>query len=472
MSTFASAPLLQAASMEGADQDAKNDHRTSDDLNEVAVLGGGISGLTAALRLAESGHNVVLIEASNQLGGLGTFFEHDGRTFEKFYHCMLPSDGPLLSLLDHLGLRQSVYWKPSSFGYAHLGQIYPLNTPPDLLKFKPLSFVDRIRVGITGLYGRLASDRGLDDITAVDWLTRLSGAHAFRTFWEPMLRAKFGDRYASVPALWFWTRFNREKGDKDGETKGYIRGGYKRIIDTLEDRLRHLGVEIRLNEPVHSVDLLSSGRVLIETNAGKHTTDRVVSTLPAPSFVKVSGPALRRGMVPMDESLDYQGVINTMLFLKRPLSPHYWLATPDPSYPFDGVVETSTLTDEADRGQRHVVYLTRYLHRTDPRFTHEDEHIASQDWDAMKRLFPDLLDGDLETSFVFRAPFVEPIYRLGHLRLKPPEVLVPGKVFLASTAQVYPTVTSWNGIVDQVNLTLDLMLSNGRRKVRVGNASV
>ncbi len=458
--------------MEGADQAAKNDHRTSDDLNEVAVLGGGISGLTAALRLAESGYNVVLMEASNQLGGLGTFFEHDGRTFEKFYHCMLPSDGPLLSLLDHLGLRQSVYWKPSSFGYSHLGEVYPLNTPPDLLKFKPLSFVDRIRVGITGLYGRLASDRGLDDITAVDWLTRLSGAHAFRTLWEPMLRAKFGDRYASVPALWFWTRFNREKGDKDGETKGYIRGGYKRIIDTLEDRLRHLGVEIRLNEPVHSVDLLSSGRVLIETNAGKHTTDRVVSTLPAPSFVKVSGPALRRGMVPVDESLDYQGVINTMLFLKRPLSPHYWLATPDPSYPFDGVVETSTLTDEADRGQRHVVYLTRYLHRTDPRFTHEDDQIASQDWDAMKRLFPDLLDDDLETSFVFRAPFVEPIYRLGHLRLKPPEVLVPGKVFLASTAQVYPTVTSWNGSVDQVNRTLDLMLSNGRRKIRVGNASV
>lgn len=473
MSTFASAPLLKAASAEGASRSSTIDERTSDDLNEVAVLGGGISGLTAALRLAESGHHVVLIEGSDQLGGLGTFFEHDGRTFEKFYHCMLPSDGPLLDLLDHLGLRQHVYWKPSSFGYSHLGQTYPLNTPLDLLAFKPLSFVDRIRVGITGLYGRLASARGLDDITAVDWLTKLSGAHAFRTFWEPMLRAKFGDRYASVPALWFWTRFNREKGDKDGETKGYIQGGYKRIIDTLAQRLRDLGVEIRLNEQIQNVDLTSSGRAVVETtNSAKLTTDRIVSTLPAPTFLSVAGPALRRAMVPIDESLDYQGVINSLLFLKRGLTPHYWLATPDPSYPFDGVVETSTLTDEDDRGPRHVVYLTRYLHRTDPRFTLDDASIAAQDWKAMKRLFSDLTDDDLEQSFVFRAPFVEPIYRLGHQRRRPPEVLVPGRVFLASTAQVYPTVTSWNGSVEQVNRTLDLMLANGRRKVRVGNTIV
>jgi hypothetical protein len=47
-----------------------------------------------------------------------------------------------------------------------------------------------------------------------------------------MLEAKFGDRYHDVPALWFWTRFNREKGESKGECKGYIKGGYKHITDT------------------------------------------------------------------------------------------------------------------------------------------------------------------------------------------------------------------------------------------------
>src|SRR3954469_21627213 len=157
----------------------------------VAVIGGGISGLTAAFRLAQGGARVTLYEASGELGGLGTFFEHKGRTFEKFYHCMLPSDGPLLALLSELGLRDEVYWKPTSFGYWHKDQVLPLNTPRDLLKFTPLGFFSRLRVGFTGLYGSKVSDAGLDDISAVDWLTKLSGRRAFNTFWKPMLQAKF-----------------------------------------------------------------------------------------------------------------------------------------------------------------------------------------------------------------------------------------------------------------------------------------
>ena len=126
--------------------------------DRIAVIGGGISGLTAALRLMKQGKAVTLIEASSQLGGLGTFFEHDGHAFEKFYHCMLPTDGPLLELIEELGLTSEIYWKPTTFGYAFKERIFPLNTPADLLKFGPLPFLDRLRVGFTGLDGRMASD--------------------------------------------------------------------------------------------------------------------------------------------------------------------------------------------------------------------------------------------------------------------------------------------------------------------------
>lgn len=42
--------------------------------SHVAVIGGGISGLAMAYWLSKSGARVTLYEASNQLGGLGTFF--------------------------------------------------------------------------------------------------------------------------------------------------------------------------------------------------------------------------------------------------------------------------------------------------------------------------------------------------------------------------------------------------------------
>ncbi|MBL9179208.1 MAG: FAD-dependent oxidoreductase [Verrucomicrobiaceae bacterium] len=425
--------------------------------HSIAVLGGGISGLTCALRLAQEGRCVTLIEGSGQLGGLGTFFEHDGRTFEKFYHCMLPSDGPLLRVLEALGIRDDVYWKPTTFAYAHQGRFFPLNTALDLLKFAPLRFIDRIRVGITGLYGRLASDKGLDDITTVKWLTKLSGTRAFAKFWRPMLEAKFGDRHHDVPALWFWTRFNREKGESKGERKGYIKGGYKHITDTFARVLHANGGTIRLKTTVQQMDIDDEGRVAITTAAGVEKFDQVVVTLPTPQVEKLIGPALRREMPALDTTTDYQGVINCLLFLKKPLTPHYWVATPEGEHPFDGVVETSTLTDTADRGSRHVVYLTKYLHRDDVRFAASDDCIRAGWIPALKNLFPQLQDDDIEASFVFRAPFVEPIYRLGQMKLRPPEELVADKVYLANTAQVYPVVTSWNGSVTQAERTLAVM---------------
>lgn len=427
-------------------------------VKRIAVLGAGISGLTCALRLAEQGHAVTLLEGSEQLGGLGTFFEHDGRTLEKFYHCLLPSDGPLLALLDSLGLRDDVYWKPSSFAYADGTQIFPLNTPVDLLKFTPLSFIDRIRVGITGVYGRIASAKGLDDITAAQWLSQWSGSSAFAKFWKPMLEAKFGDRYEDVPALWFWTRFNREKGERQGEVKGYIKGGYKHITDTFAQKLKQLGVTLRLNTRIQSVDLDDDGTPTVETEAGSESYDQCVVTLPWPMFAKTAGARLKAASPATDWNIDFQGVINHLLLLRRPLTKHYWLATPGTEYPFDGIVETSTLTEEADRGNRHVVYLTKYLHRDDPRFVQPEAEIEGTWFTALQKLFPDLKAEDVETQFTFRAPCVEPVYTRGFMQRRPPEVLIPGRIFLATTTQVYPVVTSWNGSVIQAARTLESLV--------------
>jgi protoporphyrinogen oxidase len=424
----------------------------------IAVVGGGISGLACALRLAEAGRKVTLFEASTQLGGLGTFFEYAGRTFEKFYHCLLPSDAPLLNLLERLQLSNEVYWKDSSFAYADGDRIFPLNRPVDLLRFSPLSLPARIRVGVTGLWGRLVSGDGLDDITTAEWLRRLSGRTAFAKFWQPMLEAKFGDRWEQIPALWFWTRFNREKGEAKGERKGYIRGGYKRVIDTLERRLLDLGVKIEKGQAIEAIEAGGADRPLVQAGGEQHRFDQCLIALPWPAFAKIAGENLRR-LAAIDWTIDFQGVVNHVLFLKRPLTPHYWLATPAAEIPFDGVVETSTLTDETDRGaDRHVVYLTKYMHRSDPRFSVPEQEIQSGWWSALRRLFPDLRDQDVEAQHLFRAPFVEPIYSRGYLKRRPPEVLVPGSVFLATTAQVYPTVTSWNGSVLQAERTLAAML--------------
>lgn len=427
----------------------------------IAVVGGGIGGLVSAYLLAKAGARVTIYEATDQLGGLGTFFQYRNGYLERFYHCMLPSDRHLLGVLRELGLEDQIYWKETSFGFMRGEQLYGLNTALELLRFSPLSLIDRIRVGLTGLWGSICSSSGLDDVTCVEWLSRISGHRAFETFWKPMLQAKFGDRYHEVPALWFWTRFNREKGGGKRECKGYIRGGYKRIIVALAEAIEAHGGTIRLQAPVEKLDLTEDERLIVHAAGDNpHVYDRIVVTTPIFALRKaLADGRLASVAEQIDAGIDMQGVVNAVFMLRRGLTKHYWVATIDEEIPFQGIVESTTLLEKTDTAGVHLVYLMNYVHRTDLRFHQSDAEILDAYMTGLKRLFPDLLDEDVIDRFVFRSPFVEPIYTTGYQQRKPPTTLLPGKLYLATTTQVYPQVTSWDGAAGLAQKVIDELLS-------------
>ena len=97
----------------------------------VAVIGGGISGLASALRLAARGARVTLFEGEDFLGGLGTTFPYGDGHLERFYHCILPDDGALLGLIRELGMESELLWRPTAMGFMYRQKIYPMNTALD-----------------------------------------------------------------------------------------------------------------------------------------------------------------------------------------------------------------------------------------------------------------------------------------------------------------------------------------------------
>jgi protoporphyrinogen oxidase len=434
------------------------------DPGRVAVIGGGIAGLSAAHFLAAAGARVTLYEASDQLGGLGTFFPWRGIHLERFYHCMLPSDRHLLAVLKDIGLEQHTYWKETGFGFMRNGRLYGLNTPAELLRFDVLPLVDRLRVGVTGLWGSLRSSKGLDDMTCEAWLSGLSGRRAFDSFWKPMMRAKFGDRYHEVPALWFWTRFNREKGGKK-ERKGYLPGGYKRIADRLAESLTERGAVVRMRSPIELVDLDEQGRPVVRVEGQPpQTFDRAVLT-PPPQHLRrlVAGGKLAPVLQRVDPNVDMQGVINAVLMMKRGLTPYYWAAAIDAGIPFQGIVESTNLIERSQLGGSHLFYLMNYVHRSEAAFAEDDAAILAKYWAGLRRLFPDLRDEDVVDRYVFRTPFVEPLYTLGYARRKLPNALVTGRVYLSTSSQVYPEVTSWNGATGLSRAVVDQLLAETAR---------
>jgi protoporphyrinogen oxidase len=430
----------------------------------VGVIGGGIAGLASAHYLQDAGAQVELFEAAPSFGGLGSSFSHEGHDLDRFYHVLLPTDKHLLELCEALGIRDRVYWKEAALGFCYQRRLYGLSGPLDLLQFGAVPLIDRLRLGLTALYcSHVASSAGLDDVTALDWLTRLSGRRAGQRLWRPLLEAKFGDAYDRIPALWYWTGFNREKGTRK-EVKGYLRGGYTGLADTLLESLVSRGVTLHANTPISALDL-SGGRPRVATPSGSFDFDRVVSTVPLADLSRmVAGGSLEDRIRPFANLIDYQGVVNVLVLLRRPLTPHYWIPVVDSGVPFDGIVETTRVISLEDTGGHHLVYLLNYVHRTDSLFNRNPATIAAEYVDALLGLFPELERRDIRDAFVFKAPYVEPLYSPGYGRRKPPEELVPGRVYLATTAQVYPNVTSWNSSIGVAKLVVDRLL----RRVREG----
>lgn len=435
-------------------------------VSRIAIIGGGISGLTTAYRLASAGARVTLFESADRFGGLGTQFVHDGHTFDRFYHVILPTDHDLLSLATELGLGASVYWDEASLGFLYQRRLYRLAGPLDLLRFDPVPVVDRIRLGLTALWAsHVARPEPLDDMTVAVWLRRLSGRRAFEKLWRPLLEAKFGDAYDSIPAIWYWASFNREKGTRE-EVKGYLRGGYGALASAVIDSARSSGADLRTGVTVERV-ILHDGRNgssrpdgAVELRLGGESVffDKAVFCTPFAAVPRLAdaatlGPHLDG--LPVD--LDHQGVINVLLMLRHSLTPHYWLPVVECGVPFRGIVETTQVLDERDAAGRHLVYLLNYVHRDTEEFARSDDEIIASYVDGLLSMFPNLDERDILSKHVFRTPYVEPIWTTGYSRRMPPSELVPGRIFLATTAQVYPKVTSWNssiGLANQVSETV------------------
>jgi protoporphyrinogen oxidase len=431
----------------------------------AAVLGGGITGLATALALTGRGVRVTLFEGDGDLGGLGTTFAWRDTHLEKFYHCILPDDAALLPRIAELGLSDQLLWRETAMGFMYQGRIWPMNTPMDLLRFGPLSPWERVRMGLLGLRARHAGlAPALDDITAEDWVRGLVGDRCFEVLWKPLLSAKIGDHYRALPALWLSSRMNREKASGP-ERKGCLTGGYRALIDAFAATLRARGAGIRLRAKVEGLAETSDGMTVALADGVRERFDLVVSTLPLVTFQRITRElALPPGL--RDLTLDYQGVVSSVFLTEQPLTHYYWMPWVDSGVRAQGVIEMSNLVPRSRTHGLHVNYLVNYTHRDTPLFQLDDDALLAVHAADLARLFP-AAAATVRERFVFRAPFVEPIWTTGYSRLLPPHRVRPGRLYLAGTSQVYPRVNSWNSccaVVDQMlpEIEADLAAAGAR----------
>ena len=408
----------------------------------IGVLGGGIAGLASAWFLLRAGYRPVVLEATAQLGGVGTHFEHAGYTLDRFCHVMVDSDADLCGLVDDLGLRDVLHWSRSGMGFHVDGRLYGFNTPLDLLRFGALGVTDRVRAGLGALYitRTRRNALALDDVPARQWLLRIFGRRAYERIWDPLLRAKFGDRRDGVPAYWVWNALNLEKNGSP-KVKGYPRCGYRGLAEALGRGIAAGGGEVRLASPVDALEAQPAGIRLV-TGRSTETVDAVISTLPLQLLRGLAQGALRR-QVPLPD-LAYQGIVSVLVVARRRLGRFYRTVVVDRAFPFQGLVETTHVIPPEWIGGRHLIHVMKHCDAVSEAYGRAEEVLERQAVDGLCRLYPHFQASDIEATYVFRAPDVEPVWTLGRLRRRLAPRVADTRLYVCTAAQAYPRFMTWN----------------------------
>src|SRR5512137_2605080 len=143
-------------------------------------------------------------------------------------------------------------------GFYYRGKIHSMNNIVEFLRFPPLGWIDRFRLGLTVLYAQFVRDwQQLEGVSVEKWLLQLSGRRTFENIWKPMLKAKFDGGFDDTPATYIWSRLVRMKSTRNGasqtEKAGHLVGGYIALIQAMAERIEAAGGKIHLRRPAYEV---------------------------------------------------------------------------------------------------------------------------------------------------------------------------------------------------------------------------
>jgi protoporphyrinogen oxidase len=410
--------------------------------SRIAVVGAGATGLVAAYRLLQQGHEVRIYEAGPGPGGLLRTFPTAGDPVECFYHHLFTSDKAAIRLFEELGLGGRLVWHPSRLGIFYEGRIYPFTTALDLLRFAPVSLIDRFRLGLMAL--RLSRrDEGprFDNVTAVDWIRDAVGERALDVVWRPLLRGKFGNMADRVTMAWLWNkvhlRFQSRKTPLAGsELLGYLTGSFQLWIETIVERVRSFGGEIRTSTPVAAVRPVREGLV-VETERGDEQYDAVIVTVCNRRFLEMA-PPLGEAYEGRLRAVPYQDALCLVLTLKRPLTRYYWLNVSDAEVPFIAVVEHTNLVASERYGGEHIVYLADYVAPESSAVRQSAEEALANALPHLRRINPAFERSWVKAYRLFHGRDAQPVFTVGAASLIPGQrTPVPG-LYLANMGQIYP----------------------------------
>ncbi|MFB6112026.1 MAG: NAD(P)/FAD-dependent oxidoreductase [Halobacteriaceae archaeon] len=433
---------------------------------DVGIVGGGVAGLAAAHRLQAHGHDPIVFEAAEDLGGLAATYPTKGDRIERFYHHLSKTEETIVALIEELGLGDRLEWPIGKNAYYIDGVVHPLDTIWEIAAFPHLGLYDTFRLGMLTLGvdvrgGRPRFDtyddlREFEDVGVREFVVEHTTEDVYRRFFEPLLEAKFGRRKEDVSAAWLLGRI-QFRGERDllrGEPLGYLEGGFGVFVDALieavGDGVINTGTEVTA---VHCTDGAVEGvTVTGAEGTRRHAVDAVIVA---------AMPNVLEALTGYTCTIDFQGTVCSVLGMREPLTDTYWLNVADEA-PFGALIEHTNYIPPGRYGGEHLLYVPKYVQGpNDPVWQMDDAAVEERWLTGIEALFPNFDRGQVEWIETSRNPRTAPVYERGYLDQVIPydlsDAVADGLYYagMASMAQ-YPE-RSLNGAVEAGYSCADLL---------------
>lgn len=392
----------------------------------IAIIGGGFTGLSAAYELTKRGVAVSLYERDDHLGGLAYGFTRPNWKWhlEAAYHHLFTNDYAIIGLINDLGISEKLIIKRPITANIYKGKSYQFDSPKHLLQFPYLSLADKVRTGALVAFCKFYPFwQTLEGVTAKEFFSTIGGVHAWRVIWEPLMTGKFGILSQTIAASWLWARIHKRT-----PSLAYIDGGFQTLVNTLAERIQKQGGTIETGVEIPAIQTKSKFRI-----RGR-LFDRVLLTTPTPIAYKLI-PEIKDLKALTIPHLHAQVLI---LETDEPiLKDIYWLSITDTSFPFLAVVAHTNFMDKKNYGGRHLTYVGNYLAPDHPYLSLTKQQLLKKFLPAIKRL-SGTSQFRILNSYLFVGPYAQPVHQL-HYSTKAPKLTTSVRhVYLANMDSIYP----------------------------------
>lgn len=426
-------------------------------MKTVVVLGGGVSGLAAALTLAEGGKKVIVAEISPFLGGAaGSVKIPEDRIASIGYHHIVGSDKRLLEVLEKLNLMSRIKWKEIHVSTLVERKNINLASPRDVLNFKRLPVLSRFKYMLMGARCLMTKDwSSWKNKTVTELVRSWADDNVLQAIFAPLVDIKFGLASDEADAAWLGRRLSHGEGRTPF---GFIpnTSWNEEMCLEFKRRIEELGGVIKLSCPLKAMSVNKEGKVISVKIGGESIkVEAVLNTVPPPALL----PVLEDSKAPLEwintlRKIKYISCYSFLAGLPSVPFKDYWTVFLHPRAIFGGCFSISNLNDTlVTKKDKAVVNLfTNLEYGKRPWSLKKYEALVIKDLEMVtgKKIKPNWV----QTKII---NFVSPVFGVGY---KNPPAKLGRNLYIGGIFRTYPKFSTTGEAMASGIETAKVLLKN------------